>query len=43
MIDACITALMRGRLFERDMYMERFFDAANTSQAGRKSPLFKSI
>jgi phenol hydroxylase P5 protein len=43
MIDACITALMRGRLFERDMYMERFFSAADASQTVRKSPLFKSI
>jgi phenol hydroxylase P5 protein len=43
MIDACITALMRGRLFERDMYMERFYSAADASQNIRKSPLFKSI
>jgi phenol hydroxylase P5 protein len=43
MIDACITALMRGRLFERDMYMERFFSAADSAQNIRKSPLFKSI
>jgi len=43
MIDACITALIRGRLFERDMYMERFFSAADSAQNIRKSPLFKSI
>jgi phenol hydroxylase P5 protein len=42
MIDACITTLMRGRLFERDMYMENFYtqDSANTVS---KSPLFKTI
>jgi phenol hydroxylase P5 protein len=43
MIDACITALMQGRLFERDMFMEKFFSAADASQNIRKSPLFKSI
>lgn len=43
MIDACITTLMQGRLFERDMYMERFFSAANSAQNIRKSPLFRSI
>lgn len=43
MIDACITTLMRGRLFEKDMFMERFFSAADSAQNIRKSPLFKSI
>jgi len=43
MIDACITTLMRGRLFEKDMCMERFFSAADSAQNIRKSPLFKSI
>jgi phenol hydroxylase P5 protein len=43
MIEACITALMQGRLFERDMFMEKFFSAADASQNIRKSPLFKSI
>jgi phenol hydroxylase P5 protein len=43
MIDACITTLMQGRLFERDMFMERFFSAADSAQNIRKSPLFKSI
>jgi len=41
MIDACITALMQGRLFERDIYMERFFSAADVQQV--RSPLFKKI
>jgi phenol hydroxylase P5 protein len=43
MIDACITALMRGRLFERDMFMEKFISAAEAAQPGRRSPLFKAI
>lgn len=43
MIDACITALMRGRLFERDMYMERFISAADVAQPPKRSPLFKAI
>jgi phenol hydroxylase P5 protein len=43
MIDACITALMRGRLFERDMFMEKFISAADAAQPGRRSPLFKAI
>ncbi len=41
MIDACITALMQGRLFERDIYMEKFFSAADVQQV--RSPLFKKI
>ena len=43
MIDACITTLMRGRLFERDMYMEKFISAADTTANARRSPLFKAI
>lgn len=42
MIDACITTLMRGRLFERDMYMENFYTQGD-QDAVKKSPLFKSI
>ena len=42
MIDACVNTLMAGRLFERDMYMENFFDRSST-QDRFKSPLFKSI
>lgn len=41
MIEACIATLMQGRLFERDIYTEKFFDAANAQQA--RSPLFKRI
>jgi phenol hydroxylase P5 protein len=42
MIDACITTLMQGRLFERDMFMENFYSQAN-QDAISKSPLFKNI
>ena len=41
MFDACITALMQGRLFERDIFMEKFFSAADVQQV--RSPLFKKI
>jgi len=41
MIDACITTLMQGRLFERDIFTEKFFSAADAQQV--KSPLFKKI
>ncbi len=41
MIDACITTLMQGRLFERDTYTEKFFSAADAQQV--RSPLFKKI
>ena len=39
MIDACITTLMQGRLFERDIYTEKFISAADAQQA--RSPLFR--
>ena len=42
MIDAAIMALMQGRLFERDIYMEKFLSAADASSTTR-SPLFKKI
>ncbi len=41
MIDACITSLMHGRLFERDIYQELFISAADTQRV--RSPLFKRI
>lgn len=41
MIEACVTALMKGRLFERDIYSERFLSKADGEAA--KSPLFKKI
>lgn len=41
MIEACISALMQGRLFERDIYTEKFFSAADAQQV--RSPLFKRV
>lgn len=41
MIDACITTLMHGRLFEKDIYTEKFFSAADAQQV--RSPLFRNI
>lgn len=41
MIEACIGALMQGRLFERDIYTEKFLSAADTQ--GTRSPLFKRV
>lgn len=41
MIDACINTLMQGRLFENDIYTEKFFSAADAQQV--RSPLFKKI
>ena len=41
MIDACINTLMQGRLFERDIYTEKFISAADAQQV--RSPLFKNI
>ncbi len=42
MIDAAITTLMQGRLFERDIFMEKFLTAADAETSAR-SPLFKKI
>lgn len=41
MIDACINALMQGRLFERDIYFEKFISAADAQQV--RSPLFRKV
>ncbi|WP_062346423.1 NADH:ubiquinone reductase (Na(+)-transporting) subunit F [Novosphingobium sp. CCH12-A3] len=41
MIEACLSTLMQGRLFERDIYTEKFISAADAQQV--RSPLFKSI
>lgn len=41
MIEACLATLMQGRLFERDIYTEKFFSAADAQQV--RSPLFKRI
>ncbi|MEX8520995.1 MAG: NADH:ubiquinone reductase (Na(+)-transporting) subunit F [Leptothrix sp. (in: b-proteobacteria)] len=42
MIEACLTTLMQGRLFERDIYTEKFLSAADAAQQLR-SPLFKRL
>lgn len=41
MIEACIATLMQGRLFERDIYTEKFLSAADAGNA--RSALFKRI
>ncbi|MFX6857677.1 phenol hydroxylase, partial [Acinetobacter baumannii] len=41
MVEACIATLMQGRLFERDIYTEKFLSAADAGNA--RSPLFKRI
>lgn len=41
MIESCISTLMQGRLFERDIYTEKFISAADAQQV--RSPLFKAI
>ncbi|PPA03027.1 phenol hydroxylase, partial [Pseudomonas sp. MWU12-2312b] len=43
MIDSAITCLMQGRLFERDIFMERFYSAADGSEQSQRSALFKRI
>ncbi|MGY2402202.1 2Fe-2S iron-sulfur cluster-binding protein [Pseudomonas sp. SDO5271_S396] len=43
MIDSAITCLMQGRLFERDIFMERFFSAADGAAPSSRSALFKRI
>jgi phenol hydroxylase P5 protein len=41
MIEACIATLMQGRLYERDIYTEKFLSAADINQ--QRSPLFKRV
>jgi len=41
MVEACISTLMQGRLYERDIYTEKFLSAADTGQ--QRSPLFKRV
>lgn len=43
MVEACIRTLMKGRLFERDIYTEQFVSAADAAQALARSPLFKRL
>ncbi|WP_300662238.1 NADH:ubiquinone reductase (Na(+)-transporting) subunit F [Hydrogenophaga sp.] len=41
MIEACIGTLMQGRLFERDIYTEKFLSAADAHAT--RSPLFRKV
>ena len=43
MIEACIRTLMQGRLFERDIYTEKFITAGDGAHALARSPLFRNI
>jgi phenol/toluene 2-monooxygenase (NADH) P5/A5 len=41
MVEACIGTLMQGRLFERDIFTEKFLSAADAQ--GARSPLFQRL
>lgn len=41
MVEACIKTLMQGRLFEKDIFTEKFLSAADAQQV--RSPLFKKL
>ncbi len=43
MIEACIATLMQGRLFERDIYTEKFLTSADAEAVAKRSPLFKHL
>jgi phenol/toluene 2-monooxygenase (NADH) P5/A5 len=43
MIEACIRTLMQGRLYERDIYTEKFITSGDGAQALARSPLFRNI
>ncbi|MFT4584959.1 MAG: phenol hydroxylase P5 protein [Gammaproteobacteria bacterium] len=43
MIDACISTLMQGRLFEEHIFMESFLTAADGAEPARRSALFKKF
>lgn len=43
MVEACIRTLMQGRLFERDIYTEKFLSVADAAGGQARSPLFKHI
>lgn len=42
MVEACITTLMQGRLFEKDIFTEKFLTAGDANQKAR-SPLFRNV
>jgi phenol hydroxylase P5 protein len=41
MIEACLSTLMQGRLYERDIYAEKFITAADAAKP--RSALFKRV
>jgi phenol hydroxylase P5 protein len=41
MIEACLGTLMQGRLYERDIYAEKFITAADANKP--RSALFKRV
>lgn len=41
MVEASVSALMQGRLFERDIHTEQFLSAADAQRV--RSPLFRSV
>ena len=43
MVEACIRTLMKGRLFEKDIFTERFVTQGDGESALARSPLFKRI
>jgi phenol hydroxylase P5 protein len=43
MVEACIRSLMKGRLFEKDIFTEKFINNADGDAALARSPLFKRI
>ncbi len=43
MIEACIRSLMQGRLFERDIFTEKFLTSADGASAAARSPLFRAL
>ena len=43
MIDACLTSLMRGRLFEAHIHTEQFLSAADGGAGKRRSALFRKF
>ncbi|WP_029010051.1 NADH:ubiquinone reductase (Na(+)-transporting) subunit F [Azospirillum halopraeferens] len=43
MVEACIRTLMQGRLFERDIFTERFLTKGDGGEGRVRSPLFKRI
>lgn len=43
MVEACIRTLMQGRLFERDIFTERFLTTADGDAGKVKSPVFRRL